>query len=895
MTIECFPVAEDTTNTSKEDTPGQDETQSTGTGTGVPPPPTVMPVKAKVKKAEPKRDTVGDRVLADNPLARAIAAIPHLFLRDVRIRLILRKEAPSTATTTTQGPTAPSPTKSPSLPNIDSNKAGAEDTMLEIGIEFLSVSNGEDVLSVFQQPQEEQVSTTDEDVPAKVPMTLSMSTSSLGQVIDNNEYMVRHIRTGRGSDAGISVQVFAPTPKLPKRIALSTPSSWARQRWMQATNFHLLRCSGLDIRARIHLGTKKQISSYSWFFEYDDEYGEYDYDDGDIDSMLVGFDNVAPGMKALPPMNPTMSRGDTPIKPSPPPFEDGEDAPPAMHPGSEKFTLDDNDIQSCKIPTTFHRISRGLRPGNCKDCQHLPSATCELCWEGPATIPRLANLDSSMPLPGLALQITLRDPLEINVDRPSVDTLHLLKTLFVKPKEKVISESDENETTQCPEESTAVMKRFDSTTSIATTKSTSSGFFSYFTSRKVEAEKEKDPLESFSPLMQPENIQVLGVHLANVVLRLHVLREDQADDGLAFSYWDMVAACLTMDHQTLRSKELTSQDLRFDVGYFSWKEFCGVNQKVFASLGVPAKSKELSSIVSTSKSLGDDHLLNKTPWPSAACALMDIPPPQETLLYKDRKGHGVQLRLISAQSPNAEKEPLRTLINARLGPTILDAPWGFWSDIISVKNQITSGILGKPDQAPAAAATVTPTPTKPLPSTVMTYTFQIDSGSIVLPPMINMRVPLSRLSGERSSESGIFLSTVLGDLEVAYGRKAPFSTCQQGLTIHQLAALPESIRTRILFCIDDWSNLEEALEINKKKEANPFKRTMAIQKAILKTSKARLSQPVKEAAKRSPKVLTTAPTSPASRAEILGSLTKLSDDELQHLWSLRQQGDTVVN
>ena len=70
-------------------------------------------------KPEPK--TVADRILAQNALARLISNIPHLFLRDIRVRFIIRDEEPS--------------------------RDNMDDTVVELCCEFLSVNDGEDVMA----------------------------------------------------------------------------------------------------------------------------------------------------------------------------------------------------------------------------------------------------------------------------------------------------------------------------------------------------------------------------------------------------------------------------------------------------------------------------------------------------------------------------------------------------------------------------------------------------------------------------------------------------------------------------------------------------------------------------------------------------------------------------
>lgn len=900
LTIEAFPISnptqDDETDGGAQDNerlkPFTDDTGSAATSgmnsaaAPVPPKP-----KAKAPKAEPKRVTVGDRVLADNPLARAFAAIPRLFLRDIRIRFIIRKEERVQRTGERQSETAENPS---------ANQPGKGDTMLELGIEFLSVSGGEDVLSQFQdRPEDESKHGEDQNVGQSATQPVP-TVSPLGNPVDNNEYIVRHIRTGRGPTAGIWVQVFAPRPILPVK-ATGGNFSWAQQHWDLATQFHLFRCSGLDVRARIHLGAKKQVSSYSWFYDYEeDSSAEYDaYDDYTLDTMFVGFDTIAPGPQLpLPPMHPdTMSRGDTPIKANPMGATSTStttvadptlDPPPAMHPGADLYTTDVNGIQSCKVQSTFHRISRGLFPGSCKDCSHLPSENCSKCWETTIGVKHESALDEYMPMPGLTLQITLRDPLEINVDRSSLETIHLLKTLFVRKQEEVVDSSLpvsikeqglNNETITTSRQPSGMDE---------STKSTSS-FFGFLSSKTNKLEKEQSPTESFSQIMQPENLQVIGVHLSEAMLRIHVMKDDSATDGgLSFCYWDLLASCLTIDYQSLKAEAKTSQDMRFDVGRILLDEHRGVECNRLASLGIlpySPEEHESSNIIHQMNNVVNDQYQNTFLWPSTACSLLNIPPPLETLRYKDRKSHGVQLRFISVRNPKDATDVARSLVNVRLGITTTNVPWGFWRILNSVRKQVTYGIVGKPKEGeeavPQEQRSVTSARNSTTMRSIMTYSVQIDGGTITMDPVIDIKMPLSRFAGERSSEAGISFETILEKLQVTYGKKTP--TKKEVLSLQQLALLPESARTRILLCLDDLRPLEQALDV--KKESNAFKRTVAVNKGILKMAK-RVSRATRSARRDIGRLSNEGRT---RRQQIMSELMKLDDLELNELWALHRR------
>jgi hypothetical protein len=887
LTVEAFPIPQPTDETDGgPEVPQQvpsttdDGASSTAGGaastTSAPVPPKPKP---KVPKAEPKRDTVGDRVLADNPLARLVASIPRLFLRDIRIRFIVHKEPKGTRSDNNES--ANGPTSEPVL--------GPGDTMLEVGIEFLSVSGGDDVLSHFQDRPEDEGRQPDDPTTGYSP---SPSLSNVGTVttagtlVDNNDYIIRHIRTGRGPNAGIWVQVFAPTSPLPVH-AVRGEIAWARQQWESVTNFHLLRCSGLDIRARIHIGAKKQAATYSWFYDYDeDSTAEQDYyDDFTLDTMFVGFDAIAPGAHLpLPPINPdTMSRGDTPVKASDsrypvssPTAESTVESLAPVPSASDKYTQDENGIQSCKVPSTFHRVSRGLLPGSCKDCTHLPSENCSKCWEAKRGVEQETPFDDSTPMPGLTLQISFRDPLEINIDRSTVDTIHLLKTLWVKKRQdNTERDADTPEVDAKKDKITA--SRASSTIEDSTR--SSSSFFGFLSSKTKEVEKEKSPTDSFSLLMQPENIQVVGILLTQVVVRVHVMKEGgMIDNGLSFCYWNLIASCLTLDHQSLKSKEKLSHDLKCDIGHFSLDEYRGVECNRLVSLGLQPdipEEQDSPDVVPDTKCSADERVTDETPWPSAACVLMNIPPPHETLRYKDRRWHGLQMRFISVKDPENLTDLARSMINLRLGVSMASLPWGFWRVINETRKEITQGILGKAKGLPPAPKTNE----QPLPQqkSIMTYSVQIDGGSLTMDPIIDAKMPMTRFAGERSSDAGISVETLFEKLKIAYGIKA--NPKNQILSLQQLSLLPENVRSRILLFLDDLNPLAQALDI--KREKNPFKRTLAVNRGILKMAK-RLSKATRSTGRVSNELR-------SRRVEIMTEIMKLDEQELQELWAVHQR------
>lgn len=895
------------------------------------------------KKAEPKRDTVGDRVLADNPLARLISSIPHLFLRDIRVRLIVRDQAMPAPREDSEKSSSASTERSSGAKNSRSQPS-PKDTMVEVGIDFLSVTSGEDVLSHFSDQVDEEfhmsfegTSTSERSSTAgeqsKPPPLLDIPSyaraDSTAMVEQTNEYLVRHIRTGRGPSAGIFVQIFGADTSLPAAALaqnhVSNPDSsfWARQHWMLATEYHFMRLSGLDIRARIHLGTKSvDTGYYSWF------YGDFIEDEGtDYDSMILlgGMESVAPGPQLpLPPMEPRMSRGSTPrqnVRDSSAHFigetEDGNreiDIPSSMHPGADVYVTDQNGIQSCRVPSLFHRVSRGMEPKSCKECQHLPSGVCDLCWAPSRDgVKEHTDLDLSLPMPGLTLQIGFRDPVEINVDRATLESLGVIKSLFIKPSlsENAEQESSRVETKEDPTILAPAAGRDEATQ----TTTSSTGFFSgILYGRSKETIKEEEPSESFSAIMEPENITVMGIYASEIALRIHVMRDDKRDRGLSFCYWNLDIDCLTVDRQTLNTREKLFQDVELDIGRLVWDEFRGTGRKNVVTLGLAQPHRRRCDSQSSKSSMIEDHEHNRTPWPSAACALLDIPPPLESLDYKSRERHGVQLRFVSLSPNDIASNASKSLIHLRLGVTDVDLPWAVRTDIDLVVHEIMNHVVrahpvGGREKAddPRNNAMNSGSPAREKKNSedtaqegaavrrtksLMAYTIQIDGGKIALPPLIDLKLPLTKFSGERSSEAGIFFETVLEKLELAYGSKEPKIT-KKCLSLPQIAALPESARMHILFCLKDISALERALFV--KKEKNSFRRIKAVDKGILKMAKkiskrdSKLASSMTGLASTSLHGGDTSTSSGRRRQQILSEIMKLDDAEMKELWTVHQR------
>jgi hypothetical protein len=482
----------------------------------------------------------------------------------------------------------------------------------------------------------------------------------------------------------------------------------------------------------------------------------------------------------------------------------------------------------------------------------------------------------------------------------------LLQSLFQKKR------SDSPSDDKSSEDANARAKEKESNTpqvaarDEGTQSTVSTSLFSGFMSRRSKEEPKEDPSEAFSPCMQPENIQVIGLHLSEVAIRIHVMRKGRHnEEGLSFCYWNLASQCITMDSHSLLSKEKIFRDLRFDIGHFSLAEMRGTERKQLISLGIqyPERNRcdSVTSLASM-PSIVDDFDNERAPWPSTACALMAIPPPLETLVYKKRECHGFQMRFISLDNPTDEVIPTRSLLNVRLGVTTISMPWAMRLEMGHVHREIMSTIFDKGvtkdtnsggneepnDQATESASSKSRNEVvseAPTPKSLMKYKIQIDSGAISLQPLISLNIPLTQLAGERSTESGLFLESILQRLQMSCGQVDPSSTLHgKCLSLQQMAALPEYLRMRILLLLDDLGPLEEALQL--KKESNSFLQCRSVNKGLLKIAK-KASKSSKSSRRKH--VRKAESSTNTRRHDLMAEFLRLDDDELEEMWSSHQK------
>lgn len=822
-----------------------------------------MDEDAEKDKATPRKDrpavkpltdpqTVGERVLAENGIARALSAFPNLFLRDIQIKVVIRDQVVTDKTQ--EGDEV----------EID-DELGPGDSVLEFNIELLSVTDGEDFLAKFRGATEssEHDEFGGDDIDAR-----QLDRQNSVDPYSGNDFLVKRIRTGRGPEGGVSMRIYPPTHRLSSFDLESAQLLWARHRWESETKYCFLRCSGLDATGRIFLGNKAEMTVDGAWFN-----AEY-YDDYDVDSMLFGgVDYIAPGPQ--PPLPPIASR-------------DGSELADIekfwTHEGATIYQTDDNGIQHSAIDSSFHRVARGLLPSLCNG-DHLPCETCARCWTVPPGTKLHHVLDSSTPMAGLVLSVVTRDPLEINVDRPSLEVLGDVVNLFKKKAHDDVLEADGQESglleAQAGAEAQSAPELIDyserSALSVLSTTWAEEARAGKALSEPVPQDLSAEDLStSFPSYMQPEKIQILGIHLSDVVFRVHVMKDQGIpDEDLSFCYWDIEAKCVTLDHQKLTTAVRPFQDVRFDVGLFIAKEFKGPDSKQLVSMGLRQKVVEFDEMtIETLRTR--EEMSNRPPWPSTAAALLDVQPPLETLAYEERDRHAIQFRYFHVTNPFGDYNKKRAHAYVRIGPASVDTKYEMKDQLFTMISEARCTALGPPPES-------VPISSLPLLKSLIKYKVQFDGGSIKLDPKMEVRMPLSQVTGEKSTEYGLSFETLLDHISFSFGQRSPeHFALEHGLTLQQLAELPEKVRLGVLLFLPDLGQLEKALCI--RAESNSFLRCSAVNKGLVKIAKRAARR------ERTSRLKHEGPPKAANRRqELMSELLKMDDDTLEELVMLHRR------
>lgn len=192
--------------------------------------------------------TFGEKIKKKSMFARYLSMIPHLFLRDCRVSIIL-------------------PDDSDFCDEESTAYSVGDCTVFECGIDFLSVTSGDDFMDVLRLD-----SPIEGPAPHSAPLPTKPNNAKGQSHNSSNVYSRKRIMTGKGPEGGLWVKIHPPNGFRQPRVH-HDQRLWARQKFLNSSAGYFFRCSGFDLHARMLIEVndhvKEEIAA-AWSSEYDD-------------------------------------------------------------------------------------------------------------------------------------------------------------------------------------------------------------------------------------------------------------------------------------------------------------------------------------------------------------------------------------------------------------------------------------------------------------------------------------------------------------------------------------------------------------------------------------------------------------------------------------------------
>ncbi|KAL7471757.1 hypothetical protein ACHAXS_012045 [Conticribra weissflogii] len=706
--------------------------------------------------------------------------IPHLFLRDCRISLILPEDDFSDG-------------------DESSNYSVGNCNIFELGIDFLSVTSGDDFLDSFRFENElpfernankRSVSRASPDSNPKSDDEIVKSNNHNAK----NVFSKKRIRTGKGPDGGIWFKIHPPNAS--KQTHNNTSSvdngpTWARQKFVDSSESYFFRCSGLDLHARILVEVTEDEDENAINTVWSNEYEDYT-----MDSMLFGVDYVDPITLTRHQIKHRLhNKPDNRIIPN----------------GSQGVGV--HGIQSIPLSSNLHWIARKCHMDDCIS-KHLPLNDCYFCWnscvdDGTKSADYL--MDRYLPLPGFTYCLCVTDPIEFNIDRNCLDSLGLLMSFFTSVNPKKNDQTQMPGHSDSPDGRTAIQKESKGDRDIGTN------------SCSVDN-------QSFPEYMQPDTVYISGFHVSKLVFRIHAMQpRHRRDNGLQFRYWQLTSQSLYFESQQVDCDEQNVRDLTMNAGVVEIIDYFGVCEKNLVLVG----SKSSDNLKSKQSNSSCCVKLPFTAW-----RILDISPPP---IYDNSSDdcHAFHVRLIRAEFPATKKDHLDSLkvgfVKLNAGRVHIDVNSTLSSDISFAANETKAILLGRANHGEKendqSFKTGNKSAKKQEDNPPWLYEISLEGGNFTYEPRIKIQIPKTNFRLRKGFE-GISFKTLMKGLGVEYGSYHFDQPTPPSLL--PMCSLPESLRMHILMYVDDLSSLEAAFGIKKKNPLSIFLRIHTINKKLSK-------------------------------------------------------------
>ena len=734
--------------------------------------------KADLKKNDEDKDTIGETIKKKSTIAKILSMIPMLFLRDCRVTLILPEE-------------------------VDPSRGAGDDesthdsidncTVFELGIDFLSVSSGDDFMDVFfKQNTAENASpplqphrrgSNSSASPENSTVHSEHGTIRPGKD-SNYVYERRRLRTGKGPEGGIWLKIYRPKSSDivygRKKRSNYTPldkQKWARQRFLDSSQAFCLRCSGIDLHARYVIEKRREVDKEIKSILSDE------FEDYTIDSMLFGVDYIDPA---------TITRHANRQRM----FVEQINTPASNNLAVSASNIDSNGIESISLPSNFHWIAQRCHRIGCST-SHVPLEECAWCWNTCIEKPLSSStkMDSFMPLPGSVFSLSIIDPIEMSVDRNHLDAFGYLLSLFTAN-----TMSDRNDDNINQVKQNKVTKREEGGQS-----------------RRDSTIGESFDNNAFPSYMQPDAIHISDIYVRNFTMRFHALLPRPGNDfGLRFGFWELNATSICCEDQQVDSDELKFRDMTFHIGSLKCIEYKGTCERNIVTLGpVSALPSKLT--------------LNDVYIPSTASQILELHSPPAFFDVGMDSSYAVHAKLIHREGPKDEK--CNGFVSLKTGSFDIDLGDFFIEGLKAAANEANLIIVGERQSEATERSEKNSTASKSKDDSIWLLQVATKGGNLSYHPRVKVKLPASSYQAKKCSD-GFSLNTFLTGLGVEYGKSLFKSPTPQSLSL--LSVLPESLRLHVLLYLDDLAPLEKALKIKKKKNTSAFLRSHTVSKKLSK-------------------------------------------------------------
>lgn len=600
-----------------------------------------------------------------------------------------------------------------------------------------------------------------------------------------------------------------------------TEHVWAQHHW---DSLRLFQCSEVDAIIQLYVNDNEEDFSAD-----DDGYYDYEQPEPEIESALFGV-SIAPPVASSDPFY----IYDDPLLPN---------------------------VETLPICSCFHRISRGHRrrvmPGS-NTLGDDPSS-----W-GYTEIDK-HPMDSQMPLPGMVIHLSALVPVEFNVCRRSLEAIGNLNSLLSSSGSDNRREDDCSVPSSCEstsvDENDGVDDDDDSLASPASCSQSLSGAddgdktarlvhvcdpaifkgihrqnkphrqvrFDGIGEKGMESSSSLDAMSFFPDYMQPGNVSVVGLNLAKVLLRVHIMTDGprRFERGYGFKFFELAAKSIAVDMHKLSANELSFVDARVDVGRCELHAYKGVDRQPILAAGFAyPPDKALSQPITRQ---------------FAAAKILDVTP---LALSVGPQNSALQLCFMSF----SETEDARAggCIEVKLGAFdahILEDTFGDIGRTIHQSKATISGGERQPSNKQSKKKIhVGKRDTKLNTDDDFSNAedddwgcmLVTDGGTLNWKDYIFLDIPFTHLE-RKSLPTNSLLEWVSDRVRLEWGRSSVIAPPAQKRP--SLVSLPKNVRMIILLFLDDVSPLERALKI--KKGRNEFLRAHSINRRLSKLATSR--------------------------------------------------------